>query len=633
MIWQATARCCWPAPGTVSLENLAGFSEIGIATGSQWVVDGFTASTAHYTPGGGLTLSNHAARTTLFLNGLGPATYASNTASISGVTLNAEGILLNSGTIAGESNAAVLGGGGSLINSGAIIAAGVFLGHGGPGYNNFGTYGGVAVTAAAAITIANSGTIAGAEYGLLLQAGGSIVNAGTIAGTGQAGTRITYTYDPLGHSSTSYYKPGTAVQNIAGALNLTADPGAVFNGAVIDLAANGALTLASGASAGALDIGSFSGFSDIDFATNSAWTLEGGADQLTQGEIITGFTAGDTIVLDSFAAADSRYYGGFGLVLSNGSAFPMLHFAGSATAFDVSTDGTSTTITAACFCRGTRIATPEGEVPVEDLCIGDEVLTLHAGAKQIKWIGRRSYAAPFADGDFIRPVRIRAGALGEDIPRRTLYVSPGHAVFLGGALVQAWRLLNGASVTQAPHVELVEYYHIELDAQEVIFAEGCPVESYIGAELRGQFYNAAEFSTLYPDDVEQSPCLTLLEEGFALEAMQRQVAARAGLPRALPHTPGLLRGFVDVAGPHSVEGWAQDEGAPEAPVALDITRNGARIGRVLANRYRADLRVAGLGSGCHAFRFLLPAGEGNITVTRITDGEILPLTEAATKVA
>jgi hypothetical protein len=80
-----------------------------------------------------------------------------------------------------------------------------------------------------------------------------------------------------------------------------------------------------------------------------------------------------------------------------------------------------------------------------------------------------------------------------------------------------------------------------------------------------------------------------------------------------------------------VEGWAQDEAAPEAPVVLDIARAGRRIGRVLANRYRADLRQAGLGSGCHAFRFALPPGEGEITVTRAADGTMLPLTDSATQ--
>jgi hypothetical protein len=159
------------------------------------------------------------------------------------------------------------------------------------------------------------------------------------------------------------------------------------------------------------------------------------------------------------------------------------------------------------------------------------------------------------------------------------------------------------------------------------------VESFIGAQWRGQFHNAAEFTTLYPADKDQSPCLTLLEDGFMLEAIKLQLAKRAGLSPVPPAEPGPLRGFVDVAGPDVVEGWAQDEANGEAPVALDILRGECRVGRVLSNHYRADLRAAGLGSGCHAFRFALPPGEGEIAVIRAADGAAVPLTEAASHAA
>ena len=52
-----------------------------------------------------------------------------------------------------------------------------------------------------------------------------------------------------------------------------------------------------------------------------------------------------------------------------------------------------------------------------------------------------------------------------------------------------------------------------------------------------------------------------------------------------------------------VEGWAQNIHHPEAPVCLDIYASGRLIGQVLANRYREDLRLAGIGSGHHGFKF------------------------------
>jgi len=56
----------------------------------------------------------------------------------------------------------------------------------------------------------------------------------------------------------------------------------------------------------------------------------------------------------------------------------------------------------------------------------------------------------------------------------------------------------------------------------------------------------------------------------------------------------------------------------------------ARVARILANLYRADLRDAGLGTGCHGFRALLPAGlTGRLKIRRASDGAELPWTETA----
>ena len=66
---------------------------------------------------------------------------------------------------------------------------------------------------------------------------------------------------------------------------------------------------------------------------------------------------------------------------------------------------------------------------------------------------------------------------------------------------------------------------------------------------------------------------------------------------------------------------------PEAPVRLDVYAGGRLIGQTLANHYREDLQHAGLGSGCHGFEFMPPAGLtfglDTVEVCRSLDGAAL----------
>src|SRR5262245_45962543 len=67
-----------------------------------------------------------------------------------------------------------------------------------------------------------------------------------------------------------------------------------------------------------------------------------------------------------------------------------------------------------CYLRGTRIRTPDGDRRVEDLKIGELVVTLSGESKPIKWIGRQQFKKS-TDGwpaDF-EPIRISRSALDE----------------------------------------------------------------------------------------------------------------------------------------------------------------------------------------------------------------------------
>jgi hypothetical protein len=283
-----------------------------------------------------------------------------------------------------------------------------------------------------------------------------------------------------------------------------------------------------------------------------------------------------------------------------------------------------------CYCAGTLIGTGRGQKGVETLEIGDDVMTMSGTARPIKWIGRRSYAERFALGrEQILPVCITAGALDENVPRRDLWVSPHHAMYLDGVLIEAKDLVNGVSIVQAERVEKVEYFHIELDTHDVIIAEGALSESFIDDNSRGMFHNGHEYPALYPDAPREPAryCAPRPDAGYAVEAARQRIALRAGLRTAVDTTALNLRGHVDVAGPCRIIGWAQNTEHPEVPVCLDIYAGGRLIGQVLANRHRDDLAGAGLGSGNHGFAFTPPAGLAfaphAIEVCRSLDGAVL----------
>ncbi|MBS1086810.1 Hint domain-containing protein [Gluconobacter sphaericus] len=183
-----------------------------------------------------------------------------------------------------------------------------------------------------------------------------------------------------------------------------------------------------------------------------------------------------------------------------------------------------------CYCPGTLIATPDGERPVEDLEIGDPVLTANGQIRPVHWIGRRAYDPLFAYGNRdVLPILIRAGALTNGLPRRDLMISPLHAMFIDGFLVPALHLVNGTSIIQIERPETIRYIHIELESHDLLLAEGAPSESFLDDGSRGMFHNAEEYRTLYPDAPDQTPryCAPRIEGGDELEAIHRRLCSSA----------------------------------------------------------------------------------------------------------
>lgn len=149
---------------------------------------------------------------------------------------------------------------------------------------------------------------------------------------------------------------------------------------------------------------------------------------------------------------------------------------------DTSTGG------AVCFAAGMHILTPKGDVRVENLKVGDLVLTLDHGPQPILWISQSEHVWPgSAENDL--PVLIPRGALGLDVPRRDLVVSQQHKVLLSDtnaslpfsdvqvlAPAKGMTLLPGIRVMKGKR--RVVYYHILLEGHEILISEGLETESF-----------------------------------------------------------------------------------------------------------------------------------------------------------
>lgn len=143
-----------------------------------------------------------------------------------------------------------------------------------------------------------------------------------------------------------------------------------------------------------------------------------------------------------------------------------------------------------CFTKGTRIRCAQGDRLVEELCVGDEVQTKDNGAQEILWIGTRHmtgarlYAMPN-----LRPIRVRASAIGEDVPDGDLLVSPHHRMLIEGpraaalfnqseVLVSAKDLIDDTRVFVDHAVKQVTYIHLLLADHSILWANGLMTESY-----------------------------------------------------------------------------------------------------------------------------------------------------------
>ncbi|WP_245965223.1 Hint domain-containing protein [Paenirhodobacter hankyongi] len=166
-----------------------------------------------------------------------------------------------------------------------------------------------------------------------------------------------------------------------------------------------------------------------------------------------------------------------------------------------------------CFTPGTLVATPKGERLVEELQPGDKVITRDNGIQEIRWAGRRDLnRAELAVASHLKPVLIRAGALGNGLPERDMMVSPNHRMLVSSertalyfeeheVLVAAKHLVDNIGIKPVETLG-TSYIHFMFDRHEVVLANGAWTESFQpGDQTLGGMGNAqrAEIYEIFPE--------------------------------------------------------------------------------------------------------------------------------------
>ena len=181
------------------------------------------------------------------------------------------------------------------------------------------------------------------------------------------------------------------------------------------------------------------------------------------------------------------------------------------------------------------------------------------GRKTIKWIAYNKFTKEEGRAwhDNVMPIRVARFAIDDRTPDRDLYLSPLHCIFFNEALIPVMYLINEASIAQGTPSDMsaIEYYHIDLDTHEVIYAEGALVESFLDdGSNRESFSNFIQYERLY--GVERQSKMTPFAPILRYRGRRQEVK---GLVRS------LISNVVDVRDPIQI---AYDQLAKRAEVVL-----------------------------------------------------------------
>ena len=141
-----------------------------------------------------------------------------------------------------------------------------------------------------------------------------------------------------------------------------------------------------------------------------------------------------------------------------------------------------------CFVSGTFIETETGLTSVENLQVGDRILTMDHGMQPIRWIGSRTLdSIDLHVNPQLKPIRIKSSALAPNLPNQDLLVSPQHRILVPSivaqrvfgtteVLVSAKKLLDLDGIDIEANTSTVIYHHFLFNQHEIVLSNGVPTE-------------------------------------------------------------------------------------------------------------------------------------------------------------
>ena len=142
-----------------------------------------------------------------------------------------------------------------------------------------------------------------------------------------------------------------------------------------------------------------------------------------------------------------------------------------------------------CYIKGTKILTICGYKNIEDIKVGDEIVTFGniRDKKVINKSNDKTTQKVIFNGYFSKsnlnveskPIVFKIGSLGENLPFEDVMISPGHGIIINNKSILALDLINNVTIYQSEDYESITYYHLQLETHSVINAAGLLGESLL----------------------------------------------------------------------------------------------------------------------------------------------------------